>query len=81
MIKGEQYVFNWATDGGMDNFDMHGELSIAAEKFTSYWMGRQQANAQGTFVAPFDGTHGWYWVRHHKAKARRNQLLIINHQC
>lgn len=61
MRKGEQFVFNWATDGGKVNFDMHGEPPNAGDKFTSYWKGQQQANAQGTFVAPFDGTHGWYW--------------------
>lgn len=59
--KGEQFVFSWATDGGKVNFDMHGEPPNAGDKFTSYWKGQQQANAQGTFVAPFDGTHGWYW--------------------
>jgi hypothetical protein len=21
----------------------------------------QQTEAQGSFIAPFDGTHGWYW--------------------
>jgi hypothetical protein len=61
MRKGAQFVFKWATDGGKVNFDMHGEPPDAGDKFTSYWKGQQQANAQGTFVAPFDGTHGWYW--------------------
>jgi len=47
MRKGEQFVFNWATDGGPVNVDMHGE--------------KLNAGDQGTFVAPFDGTHGWFW--------------------
>lgn len=59
--KGEQFVFSWATDGSKVNFDMHGEPPNAGDEFTSYWKGRQQASAQGTFIAPFDGTHGWYW--------------------
>ena len=61
MRKGEQFVFAWVADGGKVNFDMHGEQPNAGEKFTSYWKDKQQTSAQGTFVAPFDGTHGWYW--------------------
>lgn len=61
MRKGEQFVFNWATDGGPVNVDMHGEKLNDGDKFTSYWKAKQLAGDQGTFVAPFDGTHGWYW--------------------
>lgn len=61
MKKGEQFVFSWTTDGGKVNFDMHGEQPNAGEAFTSYWKDKQQTSASGTFVAPFDGTHGWYW--------------------
>lgn len=61
MKKGEQFVFTWTTDGGKVNFDMHGEQPNAGEAFTSYWKDKNQTNANGTFVAPFDGTHGWYW--------------------
>ena len=61
MRKDEQFVFNWTTDGGLVNFDMHGEPPGADDKFTSYWKAMQQTTAQGTFVAPFDGTHGWFW--------------------
>ena len=61
MRQGEQFVFSWAAEGGKVNFDMHGERPNAGDQFTSYWKAQQQASAQGTFVAPFDGTHGWYW--------------------
>ncbi|MHB8123514.1 MAG: hypothetical protein ACYDG4_15325 [Desulfuromonadaceae bacterium] len=61
MRKGEQFVFNWATEGGSVNVDMHGEKANAGDKFTSYWKGQQLTGDQGTFVAPFDGTHGWFW--------------------
>lgn len=61
MRKGEQFFFNWATEGGTVNVDMHGEKLNAKEKFTSYWKGKQLTNDQGTFIAPFDGTHGWFW--------------------
>lgn len=61
MRKGEQFVFNWATEGGIVNVDMHGEKLNAGDKFTSYWKGQQLSGDKGTFVAPFDGTHGWFW--------------------
>ena len=61
MRKGEQFVFNWATEGGSVNVDMHGEKANAGDKFTSYWKGQQLSGDQGTFIAPFDGTHGWFW--------------------
>lgn len=61
MRKGEQFVFTWAVQGGKVNVDMHGERPNAGDEFTSYWKDMKQTSAQGTFVAPFDGSHGWYW--------------------
>lgn len=61
MRQGEQFVFTWAAEGGKVNFDMHGERPNAGTEFTSYWKDKQQTGAQGAFVAPFDGTHGWFW--------------------
>jgi len=51
-------------DGGKVEFDMHGERLNAGSAFTSYWKDEEQASAHGGFTAPFDGTHGWYWVNH-----------------
>lgn len=61
MRKGEQFVYDWAVEGGSVNVDMHGEKPNAGDKFTSYWKGQQLSGDKGTFVAPFDGTHGWFW--------------------
>jgi hypothetical protein len=61
MRAGESFVFGWATDGGAVNFDMHGEKENAGDEFSSYWKDRGQTEAHGSFIAPFDGTHGWYW--------------------
>jgi hypothetical protein len=73
MRQGERLVFTWTADGGKVNFDMHGEKkNAAADDFTSYWQGRQQASGHGAFVAPFDGTHGWYW------RNRDKQPVTIN---
>lgn len=61
MRAGESFVFGWTTDGGPVSFDMHGEKLGATDEFSSYWKDRDQTRAHGRFVAPFDGTHGWYW--------------------
>lgn len=62
MSTGERFVFSWAAENGVVNFDMHGEAFDAKnDEFTSYWKGKAQASGHGAFVAPFDGTHGWYW--------------------
>ena len=61
MRKGEQFVYSWVSTGGKVDFDMHGERPNAGEEFTSYWLDKQLGAAQGSFTAPFDGSHGWYW--------------------
>lgn len=61
MRKGEKIVFSWATEGGSVNVDMHGEKPNAGDQFTSYWKAKLVTSDQGSFIAPFDGTHGWYW--------------------
>ena len=61
MRKGEQFIYNWVTENGPVNVDMHGEKVNAGDKFTSFWKGRQISGDQGTFIAPFEGTHGWFW--------------------
>lgn len=62
MEAGERFVFSWQAEGGLVNFDMHGEPPNAAkDEFTSYWFARKQPGASGSFTAPFKGTHGWYW--------------------
>jgi len=61
MRKGDQATFSWSTGAGPVEFDMHGEeINAAKDTFTSYWQA-DAAAAAGTFTAPFEGTHGWYW--------------------
>ena len=62
MSKGDSFVFRWESSGGPVKVDMHGEPPNAADdEFTSYWIDKQSTGQAGTFVAPFDGNHGWYW--------------------
>jgi hypothetical protein len=62
MRAGERLVFTWTAEGGVVNFDMHGDAVDAKNgEFTSYWKGRAAHEGHGAFIAPFDGVHGWYW--------------------
>lgn len=57
---GDGIVFHWAATGDVA-LDMHGERPDAKGAWTSYAVERSQRKASGTFTAPFDGSHGWYW--------------------
>jgi len=61
MKQGGSFVFGWTVDGGSVEFDMHGEPLDGFGAATSYWKGEDAASGHGTFHAPFDGRHGWFW--------------------
>lgn len=62
MLAGDGMVFHWTATGEVAS-DMHGERTGAAkDEYTSYWIEPPRRQASGTFTAPFDGVHGWYWV-------------------
>lgn len=62
MRQGDEFVFSWDSADAEVKSDMHGEpLNAKESEFTSYWKERRQRVGQGSFVAPFEGTHGWYW--------------------
>ncbi len=61
MLKsGDGMVFHWKASGDVA-LDMHGERIGIKHAWTSYAIEHAQREAAGTFVAPFDGSHGWYW--------------------
>ena len=57
---GDGLVFRWTASADVA-VDMHGEAPDAKGTWTSYAVETAQREAAGTFVAAFDGTHGWYW--------------------
>lgn len=72
MKKGDHFIFRWMADGGKIKFDMHGEpLHGKENEFVSYWEEKDRLSAQGSFTAPFEGTHGWYW------RNRGNEKMTI----
>ena len=60
MKAGDHFVFRWEAKGGPVKLDMHGERPNSDE-FSSYWEESGLTEGQGSFTAPFAGTHGWYW--------------------
>lgn len=58
MKKGEIAVFAWTVQGGVVNFDTHGD---ALGRSISYEKGRGVPSDEGELVAAFTGNHGWFW--------------------
>ncbi len=58
--SGHGLVYHWSADGDVA-VDMHGERTGVTGAWTSYAVEAAQRMASGTFTAPFDGSHGWYW--------------------
>lgn len=61
MKTGDTFQFRWSATGPV-RADMHGEPTGARDdEFTDYWKQKDIVSSQGSFTAPFAGTHGWYW--------------------
>lgn len=58
MKAGEQAQFSWSVQGGVVNFDTHGDGGGQA---ISYEKGRSVPADEGVLEAAFDGNHGWFW--------------------
>lgn len=62
MESGAGFVFEWTASAPVA-VDMHGERKDAKEgEYTSYWIERSLERGSGSFKAPFEGSHGWYWL-------------------
>lgn len=64
MLDGAQVKFAWTVEGGVVNFDMHGD---GGGNQISYEKGRAVPGAEGVLEASFDGNHGWFWRNRGKA--------------
>ena len=61
--KGAALIYSWKTQQGEKiNHEFHGEpLNAKADVYESYILEKQVSESSGALVAPFTGTHGWYW--------------------
>lgn len=56
------FVFQWTASAPVA-VDMHGERKDAKDgEYTSYWIEPSLDHGSGSFTAPFEGSHGWYWL-------------------
>jgi hypothetical protein len=58
MEAGQTARFEWSANGGVVNFDLHGD---GGGQNLSYEQGRAVPEAAGALVAAFTGNHGWFW--------------------
>lgn len=58
MAAGAKVTYSWSANGGVVNFDMHGD---GGGESTSYEKGRGAPGAEGVLEAAFNGKHGWFW--------------------
>ena len=59
MKKDAQTSFQWTTEGGPVNFDIHADGP--GQPTISYEKGRGVDADDGVILAAFDGNHGWFW--------------------
>lgn len=64
VLKYGQVKYDWVTDKGVLFFDFHGEPKQAnpgKDEFYESYTAAYSGNMTGTFLAPFEGRHGWYF--------------------
>ncbi|MHB1293245.1 MAG: hypothetical protein ACYCY5_13820 [Sulfuricella sp.] len=61
--KGAALIYSWKTQQGEKiNHEFHGEpLNAKADVYESYILEKHVSESSGALIAPFTGTHGWYW--------------------
>ena len=58
MEKGAVAEFLWKVEGGVVNYDLHGD---GGGESISYQKGRAVPGQEGALKAAFTGNHGWFW--------------------
>lgn len=68
MQKGKTVTYNWKSNAGKANYDVHGDSKKI--KYHRYSKGSAKQK-KGKLTASFDGKHGWFW------RNRSGKLLTI----
>ncbi len=62
MAEGAVVAYSWSVEGGVVNYDTHGDPWDAPREFYhGYGKGTAVPGQEGELVAAFDGLHGWFW--------------------
>lgn len=59
--KDKKLKYSWLTKGSEIYYDFHGEPSYDTSGYFKSYKQSTSSSDKGTLVAPFMGTHGWYW--------------------
>ena len=59
--KGAAIGYSWKTDGEALFYDFHGEPSGDTTGYFESFEKNTASHADGSLMASFNGTHGWYW--------------------
>tara|TARA_R110002110_G_scaffold415856_1_gene658364 strand:+ start:1143 stop:1724 length:582 start_codon:yes stop_codon:yes gene_type:complete len=74
VLKDVAVKYSWKTSGEELYFDLHGEpLGDTTGYFESYTVSTAKS-VHGSFVAPFNGSHGWYWEN----KGEKPVIVTLN---
>lgn len=77
MEENAEAEFLWVADGGVVNFDLHGD---GGGREISYEKGRGSPGAEGVLTAEFAGNHGWFWRNRDKQDVKVTLLVRGDYQ-
>jgi hypothetical protein len=75
MGRYDKMTYEWLTDDEPLYFDLHGEPEGDTTGYFESYSIATLAEMKGSFTAPFDGSHGWYW-KNESDKPIAIQLII-----
>lgn len=61
MNQHDKLSYEWLTDGESLYFDLHGEPEGDTTGYFESYAIATLSEMKGSFIAPFNGSHGWYW--------------------
>ncbi len=59
--KDNELAYAWETDGEKLYFDFHGEPAGDTTGYFKSFKETTDSQSKGSLIAPFSGSHGWYW--------------------
>lgn len=61
MSRSGKMTYEWVSDGQPLDLDLHGEPEGDSTGYFESYVVATANEMKGSFTAPFDGSHGWYW--------------------
>ena len=60
LAEGASMLFSWEATGPV-SFNFHSAPDGASPGYAESFDAKETNRAHGSYIAPFSGTHGWYW--------------------